>query len=634
MSSRPARNPVRMLLFAYLLLLVPISWLATRYQPYQMDGDSMAYMDIADLIRSQQWAGVVNGYWHPLYPAALALAHALFHPTRWTEIPADYAINLVIFLLSVAAMLAFVHALVKLRARMLPSEDQLQSSGSPLLGTSSLMLLGTCLLVIAAQRELSTNLIKPDALLQALMLAAFAAMLESLATGSVAMSTFAWPPLMGLFFGLAYLTKSFAFLVALLSVAVMMLFARFILRRSIARVVAQGALAFVVFAAVAGPYVAALSHQKHRFDFGDSGALNYAWYVSGTDKMHLQPSMTGDFGSATVQLLHPDRQLLAHPGIYSYKAEPYGTYPDWFDPTYFNERITPKFDAARLVHRDLRNLALVVRYLFNHPEAWVLLILLLVFGARFHTGRWPHAFFGESFWMPTVALGLAMWCIYGLVNIEERYVTLAYLLVVLPIFAMLRVPHAASADREVDATGIHRGWLRSTATAMVALLAFLALGETLRTALDDRRNTSGTLPAPWYSPAIFGAAHGLLALGVHPGDEIACIGTTACLHDPYWQRLAGVRVLTEVYNPADQHLIEQLQSLPNRQQVYDILKSQGAKVLVGYFDPGTMNGTEPAAEGWQRLGDTGYYALPLSLPAPPLAQPVPKPWTPKMEVAP
>jgi hypothetical protein len=36
-------------------------------------GDAVAYMDIADLLHAHHWAGVVNGYWHPLYPALLSL---------------------------------------------------------------------------------------------------------------------------------------------------------------------------------------------------------------------------------------------------------------------------------------------------------------------------------------------------------------------------------------------------------------------------------------------------------------------------------------------------------------------------------------------------------------------------------
>jgi len=528
----------------------------------------------------------------------------------------------------VLAMLAFVSALVKLRTRMLPSPGQSQKN-TPLLGLNAMRLFGLGLLVIATQRELATNEVKPDALLQAMMLAAFAALLQSLASESLL-----FPPLMGLFFGLAYLTKSFAFLVAFLSIGVMMLFMVFVQGRRLTRVVASGGLAFVVFAAVSGPYIAALSKQKGRFDFGDSGALNYAWYVSGTAKMHIEPWMTGDFGSATVQLKHPEKQLLANPGIYSYKAEPYGTYPEWFDTTYFKERIVPRFDAKRLIRRDARNAVLVLRYLFNHPEAWTLLALLLVCGARLRLRGWRQ----QGFWLPMLLLGLAMWIIYGMVNIEERYVTLAYLLVVLPVFAMLRVP--AVTDPTHDDKTVMNGppIAQPVAMMLVALMAFLALGETLRIAFDARRDASGLLPATWYSPEIYGAAKGLAAIGVKPGDEIACIGTTACLHDPYWMRLAGVRLLTEVYNPDDKHLMLQLQGLPNRQQVYDTVKAEGAKVIVAYFDPGEMNATEPASAGWERLGETHYYALPLNLPAQqpstPATQPHTQPWTPNIEVAP
>ena len=45
------------------------------YDGYQIDGDAVAYMDIGDLLRAHHWAGIVNGYWHPMYPAFLALGH-------------------------------------------------------------------------------------------------------------------------------------------------------------------------------------------------------------------------------------------------------------------------------------------------------------------------------------------------------------------------------------------------------------------------------------------------------------------------------------------------------------------------------------------------------------------------------
>lgn len=584
-----SQSRLRKLLIVYLLLLVPIGWLAMKYEPYLLDGDAVCYMDIADLLHAHRWAGAVNGYWHPLYPAVLAAAQIVFHPSRWNEIPAYYAANYAIFLLELVAMVLFVYALDRLRTRTL------SGGAAPLLSREALALLGTALVVIASQRELAIGFVRPDALLQALMLLAFAMMLNGLAKESLV-----YAPLMGLFFGLAYLTKSFAFVVALLSIGVMAAVELWVQRRSFFRVCLNKGLAVLVFACVAGPYITALSHQKHRFDFGDSGALNYAWYVGGVEKMHLEPWMTSSFGPATVHLMHPERQLLASPGIYSYRAEPYGTYPDWFDTTYFNERVIPHLNPPALIKRDVRNAVLVVRYLFNHPEAWILLLLLIAMGARLRFGNWRR----DNFWLPMILIGLAMWVLYGLVNVEERYVTLAYLVVLLPIFAALRAPRPEANESAAP-------WLPSASSAMIVMLAFLAAGESLRVALEQRRYETA-LPHPWYNAEMFGAAQSLHQLGVKPGDEVACMGGYACLNNIYWARLTGVRILTEVYNP-NGNLFQQWAGLANRAQVVDVLRGQNAKVLVAQFDPASVGDDPAAAEGWIRLDNTDLYAYPLTL---------------------
>ncbi|HTV09171.1 MAG TPA: hypothetical protein VMD97_09035 [Candidatus Aquilonibacter sp.] len=583
---------LRKLLIAYLLLLVPIGWLATKYQPYLLDGDAVSYMDIADLLHAHRWAGAVNGYWHPLYPAVLACAQAIFHPTRWDEIPAYHFANYAIYLFELVAIVVFARAVDRLRARTSAVVTQ------PLVSRSALTFLGLALVVIAAQRELAIGFVRPDALLQALMLLAFAMLMQSFATESLV-----YAPLMGLFFGLAYLTKSFAFVVALLSIAVMFVFQLWLQRRALVRVLANTVFALLVFGAVAGPYIAALSHQKHRFDFGDSGALNYAWYAGGVEKMHLEPSMTSSFGPATVHLIHPEKQLLTAPGIYSYRAEPYGTYPDWFDTTYFNERVIPHLNPPVLMKRDARNAVLVVRYLFNHPEAWILLLLLIAFGGRLRFGNWRR----DNFWLPMILLGLAMWILYAIVNVEERYVTLAYIVIVLPVFGTLRAPQP-----EADEFGVTpSSWLPSATTAMIVLLAFLAAGESLRITFDERRDET-PLPHPWYDPEMFEAAHALQTLGIKPGDEVACMGYYACLNHDYWARLDGVRILTEIYNP-NGHLFQQWAGLPNRTQVLDILRAQNAKVLVAQFEPGAIARDSEAGRGWIRLDGTDLYAYPLTL---------------------
>ena len=101
---------------------------------------------------------------------------------------------------------------------------------------------------------------------------------------------------------------------------------------------------------------------------------------------------------------------------------------------------------------------------------------------------------------------------------------------------------------------------------------------------------------------------------VGAGDTIACIGTRACLYDHYWARLAGVRILTEIYEP-ERPLNPYFVSMPNRDHVYDVLRREGAKVLVGYFEPGLMTNSNPVTAGWRELDQTPFYALPLNLPA-------------------
>jgi hypothetical protein len=584
-------SSLRKILPGYLLLLVPMAWLAMKYDLYMVDGDGVAYMDIADLIRTHQWAGVVNGYWHPLYPACLALGQVVFHTTRWNELGAFYVINFFIYMLQVTGMLLFVGGLVRLRTRMAPA-------GEALLSADGLALIGVSMLVVAAMRELQMAKVGPDGLLQALILLGLAMLMETLAAESVR-SALVYAPLMGLFFGLAYLTKSFAFLLALISVATMVVFAWRVQRRTLTRAVGFGVAALVVFGVIAGPYMAALSRQKHRLTFGDSGSLNYVWYVSGTGRHHLEPWETDRFGSATVHLLHPEKQLMANPAIYSYKALPLGTYPTWFDTTYFSDHIVAKFSLPLLVKRDARNAMLVLRYLLNHPEPLLLLGVLLFAGASLR-GR-------HRFAWPVLVIGALMWCIYSLVNVEERYVTAASIAVLLPLFASLRT-------RSVDAAP--NLTLRRTAAVVVVLYAGLSMAELLRTSLEKRRDESVAQDAQaWRDPQIYGAATALRNMGLKPGDEIACIGTTACLYDHYWARIAGLRIFTEIYKPKVEGLVDQMDAMPNRQAVYDLLRGEGARVLVGKFDPGEMNSQHPSAAGWVRLGGTDFYALPLTLTA-------------------
>ena len=585
-DASPLSTLLRRFFPVYCVLAALLTFGYALYDSYQIDGDAVAYMDIGDYLRAHQWAGIVNGYWHPMYPALLALGHTLFHATLATELHAYCFVNFGIFLLGMAAVVWFTDAISGSRSEVRGS--------SYLLDRYAMRYLGLALLVIASQRELSLGKVRPDALLQAFLLFALAALLRHLATGRLR-----YAAQMGAALGCAYLTKSFAFVVALLSIAVLAAFRRLWLKHKAARVIPAALVAFVCFAAVAGPYVAALSHRHGRFDFGDSGSLNYAWLVGGTEKMHLQPYMTSQFGSAEVHLKHPERELLRSPQVLSYAELPYGTYPDWFDATYWNDRIKPHFRVRDDLPHAARNCLLVGRYLLNHPEALLLLALLLVLGARVTPGGKPGA---NAFWLVPLLLGVVIWGIYAMVNTEERYLTVAYLAIVLSVFAMLRTPEMESRISN----------LPSLASALVLLLALLAAGGSLRTVLEDRRQLALLgYPGGWYSAKMNDAAQSLSEMGVRPGDSVACVGTVACVRDPYWARLAGVRVLTEIYDK-DTPLYPFLANLPNRELAIATVRGQGAKVLVGDFGVARVSDSDPFFRNWRQLDNTTLYALPLN----------------------
>jgi hypothetical protein len=596
----PLSHWLRRLWPLYCFLAAVATFGYALYDSYQIDGDAVAYMDIGDLMRSHQWAGIVNGYWNPLYPAALSIGHILFHPTRYTELHAYYMVNFGIFLLEMLAVIAFTDALIQLR-ELRETSTATKNPLPFLLDRYTLRYLGIAILVISSQRELSMGKVRPDALLLAFLLFALAALVKHLTTNHLR-----YAALMGLALGLAYLTKSFAFLFTFLCILALIAFRFFWQRQSIARIAASAVLVFVCFSIVAGPYIAALSHQKGRFDFGDSGNLNYVWFVAGTEKMHLQQNQTALFGAAEVHLQHPEKQLYDNPQILSYKQLPYGTYPDWFDTSFFNERIKAHMNLRLQITVIRQCILRILRYMCNHPEAYALLAVLLLLGARLHPAWRPTA---NAFWLVPFALGVATLCIYGIVNVEDRYLSAAFLALLLPLFAAMRISPAA------ETSAIQSTAIRTGASAAIVLLALLAVAESARIVGQLRRDlVFAQSPTGWYDHNIFPAAHALNTLGVRPGDTVACIGTMACTYDIYWARLAGVRILTEIYEP-NPPLYPYLAAMPNREQVYDVARREGAKVLVGYFDPGLMTGTNPVSAGWRELGQTHFYALPLNLPA-------------------
>jgi len=184
------------------------------------------------------------------------------------------------------------------------------------------------------------------------------------------------------------------------------------------------------FAVVAGPLVAELSRQKHRLTFGDSGRINYAMFVSpggATRNWQGEPQ----FGITAV---HPTRKLLSDPPVYEFAKPIGGTFPPWYDPSYWEEGRVPVLSLKAQVRVVIGHLLSYAELLLHQQNcllaAWLALLMVARRNAIAELGKmWPLLL------MCCAALGL-----YMLVHVETRFIGGYVAIFWLTLFSTFRVP--------------------------------------------------------------------------------------------------------------------------------------------------------------------------------------------------
>jgi hypothetical protein len=537
-------------------------------------------MDISDAIVHGNWPIVANAYWNPAYAFALAAGQAIAHPSRWNELQVFYWTNFVIFAFCVAATIYFARSLVVLRERLTANVDFALNPVAVVFAALSLMF-------FSFQRELSLAKVRSDALLYLFLFLA-----ASLLMRIQVQRKFIYFPLLGAALGLAYLTKSFAMIPSALLMLAILIFG---FRRKGAdriRIVAGTMTCALVFTVLAGPYVYAISQQRGRFTIGDSARINYVFYVDGNTNWWAWAA--GDVHHARYAFKHPEQIILSNPKTHSFARHMVGTYPFWFDPSYWLDTIYPQFYLKGHIQQALQSAKMSFIYLFDHPEAFLLGFVLLLAGARFPRTRSTWAPF-----LPVMAWGLVMIGIYFPLTLEERYITFSFLFIVIPLLALLVRPEG-------------RDRLHEIATAIVLLLACVSLFSGLRDEFYQRRiDKIAFFPLHHLQPEIFSAARGLANLGIRPSDRIACMGELGCHYDIYWIRLAGLQVVDEISVPREGSSpgdpAAYWRSLQNASEVVDVLQRDGATALVSEFPQGALVPT-----GWHNLPGSRFYVLALT----------------------
>lgn len=551
---------------AFLALAGVLGFLQAWASRMDLISDTVSYLDIGDGIWRGHWSIAINGLWGPLYSAIMGVAVGIARPSPYWEYPLVHLVVFGIFLFALWGFDFFLRELVQLRHEA-ESSSELSIPDWVWLTIGYTIFLWTSLQVIQVSE---TN---PDMLVAAFFYFGCGFLVK------IRRNAASWPSFLGfgLVLGLGYLTKSIMFPVSVLCLVAAALVAR--QQRQRCRLVG----AFVVFAMIAVPFVVGLSSEKGRFTFGESGRYNYAVHVNHVPRTHWQGD--AEYGKP----VHGSRQIFDRPATFEFATPLPGTYPAWTDPSYWYEGLHTRVNLRRTIDRLFQLSREELVFFFElHGGLVATLFLLFYVGGR----KWGIVKGIATYWfllLPAAgALGL-----YALIHIEPRYLAPFVASLVLCLFFSVHLPKSPGNERLAAGVGI--------------LLFALFICPVESTSLHVREFVSDALGRSQPDHNSYQAmASEMSRLGLKPGDRVASL-EYSLYGMSTWARLARAQIVAEVYywptlEESSGNDFWQANAA-TQQKVVDAIRKTGARVIVSQATPIPFN-----APGWQRVGETQYYA--------------------------
>ncbi|MGA8366424.1 MAG: hypothetical protein ACLQMT_00885 [Candidatus Acidiferrales bacterium] len=466
-----------------------------------------------------------------------------------------HLVNFGIFIVSFVCFEAFLKMLIRVQRR----SKHTATERSPI-PEWAMWALGDSVFVCFTLMFVNLGGMQPDMCVVALVFLAAAVLLQ-IRLGDASWITYA---IFGAVLGAGYLAKAVMFPLAFVFLGCAVFAAK-----PLGRAIPRAALALAAFLLVSGPFIWALSQSKGRITYGDSGKINYAEFVDGVVRnIHWQGGPPG-----TGYPIHPTRMLMTSPAVFEFATPVEGTYPPWYDPSYWYEGVVPQFK--------LRNQLRAIRYaieeyagIFPYMAGVFVSFLGMALFARMHGSLWKGLVEQWPLWVPALsALGL-----YALVYVEARYVAPFLVLIWMSLFAGLLFPRTQAAHIFVKCL---------TLAAVLTLSVGIAW-------IAGRSLFRVVAPEPFVDWEVAGNLH---EMGMRPGNQVAYIGDGLYA---YWAHLGGVRIVAQVpLGAASQFWASP--PLIQSEILADFARS-GARLVVAAQEP--PPGSEDA---WQRIGHTDYF---------------------------
>ena len=528
---------------------------------YELGPDGMSYLDIAREVAAGNPGAAVHSYWSPGYPLLLSVFFRAFRPGLYWEFPLVHFVNVLIFIGSLACFLLFWGEVLQWhRSHAGVRDAEITDRAFWALGYAAF---GICYLNV-----ITVGMVTPD-----LLVSAFCSLAGWSALRLRRSPSFRGAVLLGCALALGYYVKAPFFPMGI--IFILCACSRWPVSR---RTILLAAAALATFLLVCAPFLTVLSRAKGRLTVGDSARMSQAFYINGVQfYRHWQGGPPG-----SGRPVHPTRKLSDYPEIYEFAADNMGTYPPWFDPTYWNEGITPHLNWKRQATVFLRNLAVEFQIVME-SGAELVCILIIIGLLCSHRRRWTEGVWQLWFiWVP----GVMAPAMFALVHVEPRFLG-GWLL-------MLFAGGVCACVLPTD-DGTRR------AVRCISVAALITAGAAL--ILQASREAVGIDHAAGRSSEDASIAVGLLNIGLHPGDRVALIGDGT---GAYWAHLAQLHIVAEIpvgsaSRPGHPALDFWEAGSELQQKALSILEQTGARAVIAASAPSIVTAQ------WKRIDGTGAY---------------------------
>lgn len=564
-NANALADRVRRVSFAVVLALGALD--AWFFRDWNVNPDGVSYIDLARAVAAHGPLAALNGYWSPLFPVVIGALLKLVRPSPDLLYPLVRALGFVTF---IGTTIAF-DRLVRLACTHSPAYQ----STRPWVRAVAIAVFWEAY-ALYVLKAVGLGLVTPDMGVTLVVFWACGALVQLAAVARTAR----WWVLLGAGLAVGYWWKAILFPVG--GVILLVAFAIAWRRRDGVRGPAWAALTFGVLALM---LIVPVSRLAGRPTFSETGRLNQLWYSNSAPYVWtLCLDAHGSLPLARVKAVRTDPVVARKPLTCALPDQwPEATLPMWYDPSWWYRDTHAYVDVRetlRAVRNDLGYLRMAIADAAPRFTVGVLVIAAVALVTWSSMGTaWPL--------LLVAAVATAF---YLLVYVELRHVApFVVTSVIVVTFALLARP------------GRWRALLLAAlaATGLADIERYVS--EPLLIELSILRHELRGDPRPQQVSAR--VARLLAARGLQPGDRIA---TVNALWNADWAQRGGFVVRAYV-SEVTVSFVQTLRDLRD-----PCLRAAWTSALGrAHIDAAVLLPPAgfPAPDGFEPLGDTGYYLL-------------------------